>query len=228
MFRDLKTVTLLGALIASVVLAGCDGAEKADRIAEARVQRVINAEAAEAARKADLYTSKGCNTCHGDDGIHALLPTYPVLARQSEKYIIKQVQDIKSGERTSGLVSVMKPFVMDLTDDEIASLASYIADGLGDGAPIGTGTPDEESVGAKLFKTKTCTACHGKDAVSPILASYPKIAGHTKEYAQQQMLDIKHGVRANGMAVMGMKGVMHLVTEEEIGHLAEYIASLPR
>jgi cytochrome c553 len=115
-----------------------------------------------------------------------------------------------------------------LTDDEIASLASYIATDLGDGAPIGTGTPDEESAGAKLFKTKTCTACHGKDAVSPILASYPKIAGHTKEYAQQQMLDIKHGVRANGMAVRGMKGVMHLVTEEEIGHLAEYIASLPR
>ncbi len=228
MFRVFKTVALFGALITSVILVGCDGAEKVERIAEARVQRKINAEAAAVANRAQLYTSKGCNTCHGDDGIHALLPTYPVLARQGEAYVVKQLQDIRSGDRANGLTAVMKPFAVDLTDEDIQTLAQYIANDLGDGAPIGTGTPDEESAGAKLFRTKTCTACHGKDAVSPILASYPKIAGHPKEYALQQMLDIKHGVRANGMAVAGMKGVMHLVTEEEIGYLAEYIASLPR
>ena len=31
--------------------------------------------------------------------------------------------------------------------------------------------------GADLFQKKTCTSCHGKDAQSPILPIYPKLAG---------------------------------------------------
>jgi len=136
--------------------------------------------------------------------------------------------DIKSGARANAQAAAMKPIIDGCTDEEIAVLAAYIATELGGDLPIGTGVVDEESAGAKLYRTKTCTACHGKDAVSPILADYPRIAGHNAEYALQQMKDIKSGARANGMAVAGMKGVMHLVNEEEMAHLAEYIASLPR
>jgi len=79
--------------------------------------------------------------------------------------------------------------------------------------------------GAKLFKTKTCLTCHGKDGKTPIMASYPKIAGQNEAYALQQMKDIKSGARANGMSA-GMKGIMHLVTEEEIAALAKYISTM--
>ncbi|MBW1751296.1 MAG: c-type cytochrome [Deltaproteobacteria bacterium] len=79
--------------------------------------------------------------------------------------------------------------------------------------------------GAALYMSKTCVACHGKDAKTPIMPTYPKIAGQSKEYALQQMKDIKSGARNNGMTA-AMKGVMHLVTDEEMAALAEYVAGL--
>jgi cytochrome c len=79
--------------------------------------------------------------------------------------------------------------------------------------------------GAALYKSKTCTACHGKDAKTPIMPNYPKIAGQNAAYALQQMKDIKSGARSNGQSA-AMKGVMHLVTDEEMQALADYVASL--
>jgi len=79
--------------------------------------------------------------------------------------------------------------------------------------------------GEKLFQTKTCSTCHGKDGKTPIMPMYPKIAGQNKEYTLQQMNDIKSGARSNGQSA-AMKGVMHLVSDEEIQALAEYIATM--
>ncbi len=231
MTRDLKTIAFLSCLVTSVFLTGCECADRAERIAEARARQGLAAAVEEAeplSVGAQLYRDKTCNTCHGDDGIHALLPSYPVIARQGEQYALKQMMDIRSGDRANGQSAAMKPIIENVTDEELAILAAYIATELGGDAPVGTGSPDPESPGAKLYKTKTCTACHGADAVTPILAAYPKIAGHTAEYALQQMKDIKSGARANGMAVAGMKGVMHLVNDDEMAQLAQFIASLPR
>jgi cytochrome c len=75
---------------------------------------------------------------------------------------------------------------------------------------------------AKLYLEKTCVACHGKDAKKPLTPEYPKLAGRTP-YAEQQMKDIKSGARANGKSA-AMKGVMHLVSDEEIKALAEYLS----
>jgi cytochrome c len=79
--------------------------------------------------------------------------------------------------------------------------------------------------GAKLYQEKTCVACHGKDAKKPLMPSYPKLAGQNAAYAEQQMKDIKSGARANGQSA-AMKGVMHLVSDEEIKALAEYLSKL--
>lgn len=79
--------------------------------------------------------------------------------------------------------------------------------------------------GASLYKTKTCFTCHGKDGKTPIMSSYPKIAGQNEVYSLQQMRDIQSGARANGMSA-GMKGVMHLVTDEEMEALAKYISTM--
>ena len=79
--------------------------------------------------------------------------------------------------------------------------------------------------GATLYKTKTCTACHGKDGKSPLLPTYPKIAGQNAAYVLQQMKDIKSGARSNGQS-SAMKGVMHLVSDAEMKALADYVASL--
>ena len=79
--------------------------------------------------------------------------------------------------------------------------------------------------GAKLFAEKTCLACHGKDAKTPILPEYPKLAGQNELYAFRQMQDIKSGARANGNTA-AMKGVMFLVTEDEMKAIAKWLSSL--
>lgn len=79
--------------------------------------------------------------------------------------------------------------------------------------------------GASLFKDRTCWSCHGKDGKHPLLPDYPKIAGQGAAYAERQMLDIKSGARSNGNSA-AMKGVMALVTDDDIKVLAQYVASL--
>lgn len=79
--------------------------------------------------------------------------------------------------------------------------------------------------GATLFAKKTCIACHGKDAKSPIMPIYPKLAGQNADYAFNQMKDIASGARNNGQTA-AMKGVMPLVSEEEMRIIANWLSTL--
>ena len=97
-----------------------------------------------------------------------------------------------------------------------ATLASGLLPGAGNAVALD---------GAELYKTKTCFSCHGADAKTPIMPAYPKRAGQNATYAAQQMKDIKSGARANGMSA-AMKGVMHLVTDEEIEAIAQWLSTL--
>ncbi len=227
----LRAVKLSLILVALLTLASCLNQSREERQAEARErQGLILAELADVIQESEgarLYREKTCVTCHGADGITPLLPNYPVIAKQGEQYALKQMLDIKSGERANAQSAAMKPIIDGVTDEEMAILAKFIATELGAGKTIG-GPANEGLPGAKLFKSKTCVACHGANGNKPILKEYPSIAGNNLDYVKQQMLDIKSGDRANGMNVAGMKGIMHLVTIEEIDLLAEYVASLPR
>ena len=79
--------------------------------------------------------------------------------------------------------------------------------------------------GAALYKDKTCNACHGPKGDKPLMPNYPKIAGQNAAYTEQQMKDIKSGARNNGQTA-AMKGVMHLVNDEEIKAISEYVSKL--
>jgi cytochrome c len=79
--------------------------------------------------------------------------------------------------------------------------------------------------GAALYKDKTCNACHGPKGDKPLMPNYPKIAGQNAAYIEAQMKDIKSGARNNGQTA-AMKGVMHLVNDEEIKALSEYLSKL--
>jgi cytochrome c len=83
----------------------------------------------------------------------------------------------------------------------------------------------EELNGAELFAKKTCIACHGKDAKTPIMPIYPRIAGQNADYAFNQMQDIKSGARNNGQTA-AMRGVMNLVNDEEMRAIANWLATL--
>ena len=77
--------------------------------------------------------------------------------------------------------------------------------------------------GAVLYKDKTCNACHGPKGDKPLMPNYPKVAGQNAAYIEAQMKDIKSGARNNGQTA-AMKGVMHLVNDEEIKAIADWLS----
>ncbi len=80
--------------------------------------------------------------------------------------------------------------------------------------------------GAALYLDATkggCSACHGKDAKTPIMPSYPKLAGQNADYAFNQMKDIQSGKRNNGMTA-AMKGITHLTNDEEKKAIAQWLS----
>lgn len=79
--------------------------------------------------------------------------------------------------------------------------------------------------GAALYKDKTCNACHGPKGDKPLMPNYPKVAGQNAAYAEQQIKDIKSGARNNGQTA-AMKGVLHLVNDEEIKAISDYLSKL--
>jgi len=79
--------------------------------------------------------------------------------------------------------------------------------------------------GAKLYAERTCLACHGKDAKTPLLPDYPRLAGQNAAYIEKQMTDIKSGARANGNSA-AMRGVMELVSADDIREIADYVSKL--
>lgn len=79
--------------------------------------------------------------------------------------------------------------------------------------------------GAKLYAEKTCIACHGADGKKPLMPDYPKIAGQNVKYIEKQMADIKSGARSNGNSA-AMKGVMVIVSDEEIKDIALFVSKM--
>ena len=82
--------------------------------------------------------------------------------------------------------------------------------------------------GGALYKNPAkggCMACHGPEGKKPLMPTYPKLAGQNAGYMVQQMQDIKSGKRNNGMTA-AMKGIMHMVNDEEIKAIADYLSKV--
>ena len=74
-----------------------------------------------------LYAANACATCHGPTGNEPILPTYPKIAGQNREYLVRQMQDIKSGARDNGLSVAMRALVTNLSDDDIIAIADYLS-----------------------------------------------------------------------------------------------------
>lgn len=91
---------------------------------------------------------------------------------------------------------------------------------------------DAASDGKKLYMTKTCIACHGRNGAKPI-QTYPALASLDKAYLLQQMKDIKSGARIGGKdergnaRTQGMKDIMHLVNDAEMAEIAAWLSQQP-
>lgn len=97
----------MNALALAVVLAAAAGAAAQDNLVAA-----------------GQALSAPCATCHGADGI-ALMPAYPNLAGQNEKYLVNALNAYREGQRQGGMAGLMIPMAKALSDEDIAALASY-------------------------------------------------------------------------------------------------------
>ncbi|MHB1213995.1 MAG: c-type cytochrome [Thiobacillus sp.] len=67
-----------------------------------------------------------CFKCHAVDGL-GVPPAFPPIAGQHAAYTMSQLQAWKSGARTNDPQTLMKTIAGKLTDDEIQSVANYLA-----------------------------------------------------------------------------------------------------
>jgi len=167
-----------------------------------------------------LFADKGCTACHGEDAATPLQEGYPRLAGQNADYLFNQLKDIKSGARANGLTAdTMKPMVEDLEEGDMRALADFLGT-----LPRATTIPTDHP-GKRLYTTKTCTACHGKDGLKPIMKTYPVLGGQDKAYLIGQAKDIQSATRKNGGS-NAMQPVMHLVSDQELEAIADFLANV--
>ena len=70
-------------------------------------------------------TTVQCAACHGAD-LKGVGPT-PGIAGRSPTYIVRQLYDFKHGARAGASSALMKPAVEKLSEDDMISLAAYVA-----------------------------------------------------------------------------------------------------
>src|SRR3954467_1445713 len=63
-----------------------------------------------------------CAACHGADG-NSGTPANPKLSQQHPEYLVKQLQEFKSGKRNS---PVMKGFAAALSDDDMRNISYWV------------------------------------------------------------------------------------------------------
>lgn len=68
-----------------------------------------------------------CAGCHGGDGRSGVLPEYPKIAGQNEKYLVNALKAYKSGRRTGTYAALMAATANNLSDADIENLAAYLA-----------------------------------------------------------------------------------------------------
>ena len=68
-----------------------------------------------------------------------------------------------------------------------------------------------------------CAACHGKDVVTPVDPTYPKLAGQYVDYLEKALRDYQTGARKNAI----MAGLAKPLSRDDIRNVAAYLSGLP-
>lgn len=161
--------------------------------------------------------AEACVACHGPGG-NSTVPTFPVLAGQTARYIYLQLKDFKEGRRAE---PQMDPFVKDLTRQDMFDLAAYFA---AQKARPNAFKADPERVarGKRKSDETLCTMCHLGGFIGQ--NEIPRAAGQHYEYTVKQLRDFKTGKRTNDAG--NMASVSKTLSEQDIEDLGHYLASL--
>ncbi|MFA0406274.1 cytochrome c [Vibrio sp. 10N.222.52.C12] len=176
--------------------------------------------------------SQTCVACHGADG-NSLITQYPKLAGQHEKYLEKQLKELKLGMTSGGKQGryepVMGAMAMPLSEEDMADLAAYYASL----SISSNSTPENVVDEGKVLYTAgnaergvtACIACHGPRGNGTELSGFPKISGQHADYIKAQLEKFRDGDRNNDMNAM-MRDVAKKLTDADIDTLSKYVGGL--
>ena len=178
-----------------------------------------------------------CAACHGATGASDSA-AFPNLAGQGEKYLIKQLNDLKSGDRViiemTGMVDLM-------TDQDIADIAAFFSvqtasitgsEEIEDEA-YGLSASEFLALGEKVYRggnletsVPACTGCHSPRGNGNAPAGYPALAGQHGDYLIKQLTEFQNNLRVNDGDSKTMRGVAKRMSDLEIRAVANYISGL--
>ena len=182
---------------------------------------------AQAAGDAEAGKAKAamCAACHGTDG-NSPAPNFPKLAGQHVEYIVKQLNEYKSGDRKDATMTGM---VAALSEQDMADLAAFFS---AQKATVGKAAEDKVELGEALYRAgnaasgvTACAACHGPAGNGNPMAKFPSLSGQHAEYTAMQLKNFRTGARANDAGSM-MRGIAKKMTDAEIDAVAQYIQGL--
>ncbi|HCK80765.1 MAG TPA: c-type cytochrome [Candidatus Competibacter sp.] len=169
--------------------------------------------------------SATCAACHNADG-NSTIAQYPKLAGQSADYLLKQLQDYKSGTRAN---PIMLGMVAPLSPQDMEDLAAYFAS---QQVVRAAADPKLAPQGEALFRggnlnsgVSACAACHGTVGAGNPAAKFPAIAGQHAEYLELQLKAFRAVERANDAGQM-MRAIAAKMTDPEIKAVASYVQGL--
>ena len=167
-----------------------------------------------------------CNACHGGDG-NSVIPSNPKLAGQHEKYLLKQLINIQSGERE---IALMVGQVDHFSKQDLADIAAYYA------SQKQTMSFTEEkwfALGKEIYRNgnhergiPSCTGCHGPAGIGNGPAGFPMLSGQHAEYLAHSLRQFSIGARRNDGEGKVMRNIAERMNENEIKAVASYIAGL--
>lgn len=176
--------------------------------------------------------SATCVACHGPDG-NSAAPTFPKLAGQGERYLIKQLQDIKSNVRP---VPAMAGITDNLSAQDMADLAAYFA---GQTGSLNQAKKDLVAKGEQIYRAgikergiPACTACHSPTGVGNAPAGFPRLSGQHADYVATQLKAYRAAAdgdaagRSNDGDTKPMRSVAAYLTDSEITAVANYVSGL--
>jgi cytochrome c553 len=164
-----------------------------------------------------------CAACHTVDGSRGS-PANPILAGQHPEYLVKQLQEFKSGKRKN---AIMAGFAATLSDDDMRNVAAFYASK--QAKPGAAKDKDLAALGEKIYRggigdrnIPACAGCHSPSGAG-IPAQYPRVGGQHGDYTEAQLLAFRSGARGNSTQMMQIAAKMN---DREIKAVSDYIAGL--
>jgi len=163
-----------------------------------------------------------CAICHTPLGWGTPDGRYPEIAGQHPNVLIKQLADIRDGNRDNPtMYPFTQPNILGNSQD-VADVAGYISQlPMNPRNLVGLGNDLEH--GKKLYQ-ENCVECHGENGEGSNEDYYPRIQGQNYNYLLRQMHWIRDGKRRN--ADKNMVEQINNFTERDMRAVIDYSSRL--